>query len=41
MLESGINLAPSVFEAGFASLAHTAVAIDATLAAVKAAFDSL
>jgi len=38
MLERGINLAPSQFEAGFMSLAHTEKDIDTT---VKAAFESL
>lgn len=37
MLEKGINLAPSQFEAGFTSLAHTDADIERT---VKAAFDS-
>ncbi|MGL5940899.1 MAG: glutamate-1-semialdehyde 2,1-aminomutase [Waterburya sp.] len=35
MLEQGIYLAPSQFEAGFTSLAHTDEDIDKTLAAVK------
>ena len=35
MLEQGIYLAPSQFEAGFTSLAHTEADIDATLAAAK------
>ena len=35
MLESGIYLAPSQFEAGFTSLAHTDEDIDKTLAAAK------
>ncbi len=38
MLQKGINLAPSQFEAGFMSLAHTEKDIDNT---VKAAFESL
>jgi glutamate-1-semialdehyde 2,1-aminomutase len=38
MLQSGINLAPSQFEAGFISLAHTAKDIDAT---VRAAYKTL
>lgn len=38
MLQRGINLAPSQFEAGFMSLAHTEKDIDNT---VKAAFESL
>jgi glutamate-1-semialdehyde 2,1-aminomutase len=33
MLERGIYLAPSQFEAGFTSLAHTEEDIDRTLAA--------
>ncbi|MEM6445842.1 MAG: aspartate aminotransferase family protein, partial [Cyanobacteria bacterium P01_D01_bin.123] len=36
MLESGIYLAPSQFEAGFTSLAHTDADIDRTIAAAKA-----
>ena len=35
MLEKGIYLAPSQFEAGFTSLAHTEADIDKTLAAAK------
>jgi glutamate-1-semialdehyde 2,1-aminomutase len=35
MLEQGIYLAPSQFEAGFTSLAHTEADIDATLAAAR------
>ncbi len=35
MLEQGIYLAPSQFEAGFTSLAHTAADIDRTLAAAR------
>jgi len=35
MLERGIYLAPSQFEAGFSSLAHTEADIDQTLAAAK------
>jgi glutamate-1-semialdehyde 2,1-aminomutase len=35
MLEQGIYLAPSQFEAGFTSLAHTDVDIDRTLAAAR------
>lgn len=35
MLEHGVYLAPSQFEAGFTSLAHTEVDIDATLAAAR------
>jgi glutamate-1-semialdehyde 2,1-aminomutase len=35
MLEQGIYLAPSQFEAGFTSLAHTDEDVDRTLAAAK------
>ena len=38
MLERGVYLAPSQFEAGFVSLAHTETDIDATLEAANAAF---
>jgi len=38
MLERGVYLAPSQFEAGFTSLAHTEEDIDATIAAAKEAF---
>jgi len=38
MLERGVNLAPSQYEAGFMSLAHSARDIDAT---VKAAYESI
>ena len=38
MLERGVYLAPSQFEAGFVSLAHTDADIDATLTAAEAAF---
>jgi glutamate-1-semialdehyde 2,1-aminomutase len=38
MLEHGVYLAPSQFEAGFMSLAHTESDIDATLQAALAAF---
>jgi len=38
MLEHGVYLAPSQFEAGFMSLAHTDADIDATLQAALAAF---
>ena len=41
MLEGGINLAPSQFEAGFLSDAHTTVDIETTLVAAKAAFAAL
>ncbi|MCA1646719.1 MAG: glutamate-1-semialdehyde 2,1-aminomutase [Chloroflexi bacterium] len=39
MLERGVYLAPSQFEAGFVSLAHTDAEIDATIAAAAAAFN--
>jgi glutamate-1-semialdehyde 2,1-aminomutase len=35
MLERGIYLAPSQFEAGFTSLAHTDEDVETTLAAAK------
>jgi glutamate-1-semialdehyde 2,1-aminomutase len=38
MLERGVYLAPSQFEAGFMSLAHTEADVDATLEAALAAF---
>ena len=38
MLAAGIYLAPSAYEAGFVSAAHTQADIDATLAAARAAF---
>ncbi|MEI7665482.1 MAG: glutamate-1-semialdehyde 2,1-aminomutase [Synechococcaceae cyanobacterium ELA263] len=38
MLERGVYLAPSSFEAGFTSLAHSDADIDATLAAFRGAF---
>jgi len=38
MLERGVYLAPSAYEAGFVSSAHGADEIDATLAAARAAF---
>ena len=38
MLDRGVYLAPSQFEAGFVSLAHTDADIDATLNAARAAF---
>jgi glutamate-1-semialdehyde 2,1-aminomutase len=41
MLEGGVNLAPSQFEAGFMSLAHTKEDIDKTLNAADAALKSL
>lgn len=41
MLENGIYLAPSQFEAGFTSLAHTEEDIDKTLAAAKIVLTSI
>jgi glutamate-1-semialdehyde 2,1-aminomutase len=41
LLNDGIYLAPSAFEAGFISAAHTAADIDATIAAARRAFASL
>jgi glutamate-1-semialdehyde 2,1-aminomutase len=41
MLERGVYLAPSAFEAGFMSSAHGDAEIAATLAAARAAFKSL
>ena len=41
MLEQGVYLAPSAFEAGFMSLAHSDADIDRTLAAADIAFATL
>jgi glutamate-1-semialdehyde 2,1-aminomutase len=41
MLENGVYLAPSQFEAGFMSLAHGDAEIDATITAAEKAFASL
>ena len=41
MLDRGVYLAPSAFEAGFVSTCHTDADIDATLAAAKDAFAEL
>jgi glutamate-1-semialdehyde 2,1-aminomutase len=38
MLDRGVYLAPSAFEAGFVSMAHTPEVIEATLAAAREAF---
>jgi glutamate-1-semialdehyde 2,1-aminomutase len=38
MLENGVYLAPSAYEAGFVSIAHTPADIEATLAAARNAF---
>ena len=41
MLDEGIYLAPSAFEAGFLSSAHTEADIEATAAAAARVFSSL
>lgn len=41
MLERGVYLAPSAYEAGFVSAAHSETDIAATIAAADAAFDSM
>ena len=41
MLENGVYLAPSQFEAGFLSIMHTEVVIEKTLEAVTKAFRAL
>lgn len=41
MLAAGINLAPSPFESGFVSAAHTEADIDATITAARTVFQSL
>ncbi len=41
MLDAGVYLAPSQFEAAFVSLAHDARALDRTLTAARAAFRAL
>jgi glutamate-1-semialdehyde 2,1-aminomutase len=41
MLDAGIYLAPSAFEAGFVSSAHTAASIDETVRAAADAFRQL
>ena len=41
MLENGIFLAPSQFEVGFMSLAHTPADIEATLRAAREAVKTL
>ena len=38
MLERGVYLAPSAYEAGFVSAAHGSAEIEATLAAARGAF---
>ena len=41
MLDQGVYLAPSAFEAGFMSLAHTNEDIEKTLAAADIAFEAV
>jgi len=41
MLDAGVYLAPSAFEAGFVSAAHGGAEIDATLDAARRAFESI
>ena len=41
MLERGVYLAPSAFEAGFVSLAHTKRDLDRTISAAKAILATL
>ena len=41
MLERGVYLAPSAFEAGFTSLAHSEDDIDATLKAFNESFNEI
>jgi len=41
MLDAGVNLAPSQYEAGFMSAAHTREDLDATIKAAEVAFSSL
>ena len=41
MLDLGVYLAPSAFEAGFVSAAHDDGVVDATLAAARKAFAAL
>ena len=41
MLDEGVYLAPSQFEAGFLSVTHTDEVIEQTLAAVKSALAKL
>ncbi|MFQ3613852.1 MAG: aspartate aminotransferase family protein, partial [Cyanobacteriota bacterium] len=41
MLEQGIYLAPSQFEAGFTSLAHTEADVEQTLAAARQVLSTL
>jgi glutamate-1-semialdehyde 2,1-aminomutase len=41
MLDAGVYFAPSAFEAGFVSAAHTVDDIAATIACAEAAFSAL
>ena len=41
MLQEGIYLAPSAYEAGFTSSAHTEIEITKTLAAAEKVFETL
>jgi glutamate-1-semialdehyde 2,1-aminomutase len=41
MLEEGINLAPSQYEAGFMSIAHSTADLDQTFEAAAKAFKAL
>ena len=41
MLDRGVYLAPSQFEAGFLSTAHTSADIEATIRAAEAVFATL
>jgi glutamate-1-semialdehyde 2,1-aminomutase len=41
MLDEGVYLAPSAYEAGFVSAAHSAAEIDATVAAATRVFQRL
>ena len=41
MLDQGINLAPSQFEAGFMSAAHSQDDLDQTIEAARKAYKSL
>jgi glutamate-1-semialdehyde 2,1-aminomutase len=41
MLDAGVYLAPSAFEAGFVSAQHDDAVVDATLDAARGAFDAI
>jgi glutamate-1-semialdehyde 2,1-aminomutase len=41
MLDEGVNLAPSQYEAGFMSAAHTTADLDATIEAARKSFKAL